>query len=142
MSFTGYSLLWRFAWKENWWRFPLRFLIFFEEDLNMNIIKVEVYGGINTGGGGCSCTTCTPADAKAEYEEMKKVLLNKYGEEKLSLEFIDTGGVKLAAYPEVEKVIRAGYSFPITVVNGSSRLAGAISVDSITEIITEIQNQK
>lgn len=110
----------------------------------MDIIKIEVYGGINAGGGGCSCgcTACTPADAKAEYEEMKKILLNKYGEEILSLEFIDTGGVKLSAYPEVEKVIRAGYSFPVTVVNGKPRLAGAISLDSVVEIITELQNEK
>ncbi|MDD3269573.1 MAG: hypothetical protein PHX14_09645 [Syntrophomonadaceae bacterium] len=108
----------------------------------MNVIKIEVYGGINAGGGGCSCgcSSCTPADAKAEYEAMKKTLLDQYGEEKLSLEFIDTGDVKLADYPEVEKVIQAGYSFPITVVNGSPRLAGAISPDSVVEIITDLQN--
>ena len=110
----------------------------------MDIIKIEVYGGINVSGGGCSCgcTTCTPADAKAEYEEMKKILSNKYDGETISLEFIDTGGVKLGSYPEVEKVIRAGYSFPITVVNGTPRLAGSISADSIMEVISEIQNKE
>ncbi|MDD3365180.1 MAG: hypothetical protein PHZ03_09385 [Syntrophomonas sp.] len=108
----------------------------------MDIIKIDVYGGINTGGGGCSCgcSSCSPADAKAEYAEVEKALLDKYGEETLSLKFIDTGGVNLSAYPEVEKVIRAGYSFPITVVNGSPRLAGAISAESLIEIITELQN--
>lgn len=110
----------------------------------MDKIKIEVYGGIYTGGGGCSCgcSSCTPTDAKAEYEEMEKALLKKYGEETLSLKFIDTGGVNLSAYPNVEKVIRGGYSFPITVVNGSPRLAGAISLESIVEIITDLQNQK
>lgn len=110
----------------------------------MDIIKIQVYGGINASGGGCGCgcTTCTPADAKAEYEEMKKALLEKYGQETLSLELIDTGGVKLGSYPEVEKVIRAGYSFPITVVNDTPRLAGSISLDSVVEIITELQNEK
>jgi disulfide oxidoreductase YuzD len=107
-------------------------------------IKIVVYGGTNTGGGGCGCgcTTCTPADAKAEYEIMHKELLSKYGPEMLSIEFIDTSGVKLSSYPEVEKIIRAGYSFPITVIDGSPRLAGSISVDSVIEIITELQNQK
>lgn len=110
----------------------------------MNMIRIKVYGGINTGGGGCSCgcTTCTPADAKAEYEQMKKALLQKYGEGMLSLEFIDTGGVNMAAYPEIEKVIRSGYSFPITAVNDIPRLAGAISEKAIIEIITEIQDEK
>jgi hypothetical protein len=73
---------------------------------------------------------------------MHKELLAKYGAETLSIEFIDTGGVKLGSYPEVEKIIRAGYSFPITVIDGSPRLAGSISVDSVIEIITELQNQK
>lgn len=108
----------------------------------MSMVKIEVYGGINVGGGGCGCgcSSCTPTDYKAEYKEMEKALLTKYGEETLSLKYIDTGGVNLSAYPEVEKVIRAGYSFPIAVVNGSPRLAGAISLKSIIEIIDEIKN--
>jgi len=108
----------------------------------MEIIKIQVYGGINTGGGGCSCgcTSCTPADAKAEYEAMKKELVDRFGETDLSLEFIDTGGVNLSAFPEVEKVIRAGYSFPITLVNGNPRLAGGISAESIIQIVTDLQS--
>jgi len=109
----------------------------------MENIKIEVYGGINSGGGGCSCgcTGCTPADAKAEYEVMKKELVDRFGETALSLEFIDTGGVNLAAYPEVERVIQAGYSFPITVINGSPRLAGGMPVDSIIQIVTDLQSE-
>jgi len=110
----------------------------------MEKVDIKVYGGINAGGGGCGCgcTTCTPADARAEYEQMKQALLSKYGEEKISLEFIETGGVNLSAYPEIEKIIRAGYSFPITVINGSPRLAGAISAESIVEIINEMEEEK
>ncbi len=108
----------------------------------MNVIKIEVYGGVNVMGGGCSCgcSGCTPADAKAEYEVMKKALLDKFGEDPLSLEFIDTGGVDMGRFPEVEKVIRAGYSFPITLINGAPRLAGGISLDSISKIIKGLQN--
>jgi len=73
---------------------------------------------------------------------MQKKLLAKYGAEMLSIEFIDTSGVKLSSYPVVEKVIRAGYSFPITVINDSPRFAGSISTDSVIEIITEIQKAK
>lgn len=60
----------------------------------------------------------------------------------MSIEFVDTDGAKLSSYPEVEKVIRAGYSFPVTVINGSPRLAGSISVESVIEIITELQKGK
>ncbi|PKM78092.1 MAG: hypothetical protein CVU90_03445 [Firmicutes bacterium HGW-Firmicutes-15] len=70
---------------------------------------------------------------------MEKALLEKYGAEALSLAFLDTGGVNLTAYPELEKVIRAGYSFPVTVINGTPRLAGSISTDAIIEIIKELK---
>lgn len=107
----------------------------------MDKIKIEVYGGTNLGGGGCSCgcTSCTPADAKAEYDEARTHLLHKYGEDSLSLEYIDTDGGQLSQYPDVEKVVRAGYSFPITVINGAPRLAGAVASDAIIEIVTEMQ---
>jgi disulfide oxidoreductase YuzD len=119
--------------------------IYFREDIKMEKVKIEVYGGINADGGGCSCgcTSCAPADAKAEYEAMKEVLLERFGEETLSLEYIDTGGVNLAEFPEVEKVVLAGYPFPITFVNGNPRWAGGITIDSITEIVTaELQPPK
>jgi disulfide oxidoreductase YuzD len=108
----------------------------------MGTIKIEVYGGINAGGGGCSCgcTSCTSVDAKAEYEAMKNVLVDQFGEETLSFEYIDTGSDNLANFPEIEKVINAGYSFPITVVNGNPRLAGGIPMDSIIQIICELQS--
>jgi disulfide oxidoreductase YuzD len=105
-------------------------------------IKIEVYGGMNVGGGGCSCACagCSPVDVKAEYEAVKKALLDKFGEKDLSLEFIDMDKANPSDFPEIEKVIQAGYSFPVTVVNGSPRLAGGISLDSIAKIIMELQD--
>ena len=105
----------------------------------MDTIKIIVYSGISLGGCGCGSASCTPADTKTEYENVKRELLEKYGEQQINIELIDTGGVKLSDYPEVEKVIRAGYSFPITVINGSPYLAGAISADSIIDVISELQ---
>lgn len=106
----------------------------------MEKIEIKVYSGINAGGGGCSCgcSSCTPADFKTEYEMMRNALLQKYGPQDLSMEFIDTEGKDLAEYPQVQKVIQSGYSFPITVVNGSPRLAGAIPADALIEIIDEL----
>ncbi|MEA4924664.1 MAG: hypothetical protein VB084_05065 [Syntrophomonadaceae bacterium] len=107
-------------------------------------ITIEIYGGINTGGGGCACgcSGCTPFDAKAEYEAVKKEVLARFGDAGLRLEFIDTDNVDLAAFPEVEKVVKSGYPFPITVVNGNPKLAGGISAESIIGIVTELQSQE
>lgn len=107
-------------------------------------IKIEVYGGTNAEGGGCSCgcTGCTPADAKAEFEAMKKMLVEQFGEEALSVEYIDTQEVKLSSYPQVEKVVLAGYTFPITFANGNPKWAGGMPIDSIAQIITELQAEE
>lgn len=109
----------------------------------MENVKIEVYGGINSGGGGCACgcSGCTPSDAKAEYEAMKQEVLDKFGNTGLSLEFIDTDNTDLTVFPEVEKVIKAGYSFPITVINGNPKFAGGISAESVIGIVMEIQGK-
>lgn len=107
----------------------------------MDTTKIEIYAGVNTDGGGCSCgcTSCKPADVKAEYQAMERALLERFGAETLCLEYIDTGGINLARFPEVEKVIRAGYPFPVILVNGSPRLAGGISAEAISEIVSQIR---
>jgi hypothetical protein len=109
----------------------------------MENVKIEVYGGVNSEGGGCSCgcSGCTPSDARAEYEAMKKEVLERFQGTGLSLEFIDTNNVDLAALPEIEEVIRSGYPFPITVINGNPRFAGKISADLIIGIITKLQSE-
>ncbi len=106
----------------------------------MNTIKIEVYGGINTGGGGCSCgcSSCTPADARTEFEAVQEALVKKYGEGVLDFEFIDTG-INIQNYPQVQQIIQAGYSFPVIVVDGNPRLAGGMPIDAMIQIISEIQ---
>ena len=103
----------------------------------METISIKVYSGFNLGECRCGCTALTPAQIKIEYQNVKQELLKKYGEHSITFDFIDTGGVNLSACPEVEKVIRAGYSFPVTVINGSPCLAGVISAYSIIAFIGE-----
>lgn len=105
-------------------------------------VKIEVYGGMNAAGGGCSCgcTSCTPTDVKAEYEAMKKTLLEQFGADTLEIEYIDTEAVGLSSFPQVEEVVKAGYPFPITLVDDKPRWAGGMPVDSMTQIILEIIN--
>ena len=108
----------------------------------MNKVKIEVYGGMNSGGGGCSCgcSGCTPTDVKAEYESMKKALTDIFGTDLLTVEYMDTDSQGLSNYPEIEKVVQAGYPFPITVVNGNPRWAGGMPIDSMIQIVTEALN--
>lgn len=110
----------------------------------MTQVKIEVYSGMNAGGGGCSCgcSGCTPTDVKAEYEAMKKTLLEQFGADTVAIDYIDTEEAGLSSYPEVEEVAKAGYPFPITLVNGKPRWAGGMPVDSMTQIIIDTINAK
>lgn len=106
----------------------------------MGTIKIEVYGGINKAGGGCSCgcSGCTPADARVEFETVRVALVEKFGPGTLEFEFIDTGE-NLTNYPQVQQIIQAGYSFPVIVVDGNPRLAGGMPMDAMMQIISELQ---
>ena len=108
----------------------------------MGKIDVVVYGGVNIGmGSGCSCGCANCGGVKnveAEYDHMVAMMRQKYAPEEVSFAFINTEGKSLSVYPDVEKVIMNGYSFPITVINDTPYLAGAVDGDAIEEIIGEI----
>ncbi|MEN6463319.1 MAG: hypothetical protein ABFC94_18365 [Syntrophomonas sp.] len=44
----------------------------------------------------------------------------------------------LDKYPLMQKVLRMGYSYPITLINGRPRFAGAIMTPEIKNCIDEI----
>ena len=107
----------------------------------MEKILIEVYAGVNPNcGGGCCCSSpASPEKLKAEFATMQQTIADKYEKEIVECRFIDTTGQNLDDYPEVQKITRAGYSFPITLINGQARLASVISVEAIGKIIDEIQ---
>lgn len=63
------------------------------------------------------------------------MLTAKYGE--IECNYIDTSDTDLAMFPEVQDVVRRGYSFPLTSINGNLRLAGVIAPDAIMEILDD-----
>ncbi|MDO4539696.1 MAG: hypothetical protein Q4B48_01155 [Syntrophomonadaceae bacterium] len=65
------------------------------------------------------------------------MLTAKYGQ--IECEYIDTAEQDLSMFPEVEDVVKRGYSFPLTAINGTLRLAGVIAPDAIVEILDEAQ---
>lgn len=71
---------------------------------------------------------------------MQESITETYGNEFIDFSFIDTTGQDLSNYPEVQKITRAGYSFPITVINGQARLAGVVPADAVAQIVDEIRS--
>lgn len=107
-------------------------------------ILVEVYGGTNVSCG-CSCTSCGPGVSCGPSTPMNELVdrlageLNKSYGDKVEVKYIDTDQSGLAEYPMILKVIKAGYPFPITSINGLPRLAGAINLDSIKQLLEEME---
>jgi disulfide oxidoreductase YuzD len=105
----------------------------------MSKVLVEVFNGINMGGGCCSCGgDCSAADVKASYESLVNAIREKYSEEVVAARYIDTTREGFAKYPEVQRIATMGYSYPITVIDGQPRLAGSVHNDSVLEIIEQI----
>jgi len=99
---------------------------------------VEVYGGINAvscGWGGGPHTGSVGAELEAAVEGIASKLKIDFSFP-IVIKYIDTSN-KLGEYPEVSKVALAGYSFPITMLNGEARLAGDLIYDDLKELIEE-----
>lgn len=108
-------------------------------------IDVVVYGGTNLSGAGagcsCGCAHCGGVqNVEAEFKKMVEFLGIRYGES-VSFKFINTDDGSISDYPEIEKVIMNGYAFPITEINNTPYLAGAVDPDAIMEIIAEIRGE-
>jgi hypothetical protein len=58
--------------------------------------------------------------------------------EKVEVKYIDTDQSGLEEFPLINQVIDAGYPFPITAVNGLPRLAGAINLEMICQLLDEV----
>jgi len=69
-------------------------------------------------------------------DEIAEKLKADYGD-MVEVRFADTTRTGIKAYPVLEKVVAAGFAFPITVVNGEPRLAGEVSYEDLKEIIEE-----
>ena len=109
----------------------------------MDKIEVQVYAGknVNGGGCGCSCAGCgaTNENVAEEYQHMVDILKGKYKEDEISFSFVNTEDQSLVDFPAIERVIMNGYSFPITVINETPYLAGALDAQAVTEIIDDLR---
>lgn len=108
----------------------------------MEKILVEIFAGVNeVKGGWAGCAGgCGPVDTKQQYEDAKKYLADKYAD-LVEVKYTDTSDQKIEDFPEVDQIIKRGYEYPITFVNGEARLASRVSLESLEEIIEEIKKQ-
>lgn len=103
-------------------------------------ILIEVYGGTNQGcASGCSgcgqqfgCGTSTPTDKMVE--RLAEELNTGYGD-KVEIRYIDTDQSGIKDFPVISQIIKAGYPFPITVIDGKPRLAGSINLEMIKQLL-------
>ncbi|NPV89860.1 MAG: hypothetical protein HPY50_03680 [Firmicutes bacterium] len=103
-------------------------------------IQIEVYGGTSQScssacfscGSQAACGDSTPMDQQVEHfiEELQE----SYGN-KLEVKYIDTDQSGLKAFPVINKIVKAGYPFPITVIDGKPRWAGTISIDKVRRFL-------
>lgn len=106
-------------------------------------IMVEIFGG-SCGSSCASCGgSCSTAGSGAEIEKEAGLLAEEvkkqYGQ-MVNVQYIDTDQKGLSQFPMVSRVVQAGYSFPIIAVNGKPRLAGAIDLESLRQILDEENN--
>ncbi|MGR6835341.1 hypothetical protein [Syntrophomonas erecta] len=73
---------------------------------------------------------------------MEKKAAHLFTDEQVTIRFIDTVGTDISRYPLVDKTIRQGYSFPITVINDIPRLAGEVSSQAIINMIADLIGDK
>ncbi|MGI6451943.1 MAG: hypothetical protein ACOX0E_00425 [Syntrophomonadaceae bacterium] len=56
------------------------------------------------------------------------------------VKFVDVDQTGIDNYPAVEQIVKMGYPYPITVINGAPRFAGGLNSAQIKEAIKAIIN--
>jgi disulfide oxidoreductase YuzD len=58
--------------------------------------------------------------------------------DQVAVKYVDVDKEGLDNYPILDRVLKMGYSYPITLVNGQPRFAGALMKAEIKEIVDDI----
>ncbi|HHW61566.1 MAG TPA: hypothetical protein GX404_06640 [Syntrophomonadaceae bacterium] len=113
---------------------------------------VEVLYGTQMPAGGCSgcagCgTTCTPDDQDANqssvsdnYQEATRMMemeLHKVFGDRVEVRYVNVDDSGLDEYPLMKRVLVMGYPYPITLINGKPKFAGAIMTRDVIESLQQ-----
>ncbi len=74
-----------------------------------------------------------------EVRKLEEILQESYGD-KVEVKYVDLEKEGMDKYPLINQVVERGYPYPITVINGEPRFAGAIMVPEITKSIEQLLN--
>ncbi len=107
---------------------------------------VEVLHGTAAASCGCSgcgssCSSsesCGTANGSFEEETTKlaEELKKLYGDD-VTVKYINVDVMGIESYPIMDRVLAMGYPYPITLINGEPKFAGAVMVDEIKGAIEE-----
>lgn len=100
----------------------------------MKTVKITVFGTSVAVASGCGCGTgcCGPSKTmKEEAEDLKRVLLDKYGEA-IEYAYVDVQSEEMKEYPQVTEVLDR-ISLPLTCLNGEPTFYGGFSQDMISD---------
>ena len=103
----------------------------------MDKVRIEVFGGVNPSRiDSLGCQGCGPASTgQREYEVIREILADFFGAEQLTMEYIDTMGKDLAAFPPIDQAFQLGHLFPMVTINGVMRWSGSIPLGAIIEVV-------
>ncbi|QGT99441.1 hypothetical protein SYNTR_0848 [Candidatus Syntrophocurvum alkaliphilum] len=73
---------------------------------------------------------------KESTDLLRNELKQSFGD-KIEVKYVDTDEEGMDDYPIMEKVMRMGYPFPITFINGEPKYAGKIMVDEIKNAVND-----
>lgn len=108
-------------------------------------VLVEIIHGTQVATGGCSCCSggCDAADScgpTIDHKEMTNhladILKGSFGNQ-VEVKYVDADKEGLDNYPIMQKVLQMGYPYPITLINGQPRYAGALMFPEIKTSVEE-----
>jgi len=68
--------------------------------------------------------------------QMTNELKKAYGE-KVEVKYIDVDQVGIENYPIMNQVLKMGYPYPVTLINGQPKFAGGIMTPEVKQVIDE-----
>ncbi len=102
----------------------------------MNKVKVEVYDNLELSHDWQTYPSdFEPADVRAQFEELQKVLTEEFGPDIVEALYIDITDLDVNQVPEVARIINYGHSYPVIVINERARFAGVVNYENIVNAV-------
>lgn len=87
---------------------------------------------------GCTCggATSSPMSMREDAEDLKKYLVEKFGEQ-IIFKYIDIQGDEMKDYPDIKAMLNS-VRLPLIVLNGDPRFHGGFSMTTIGDAVGKL----